>query len=342
MASDSASGNKRIYQLVTVIVLLVGILIALVLFYQKKTAPLKDVEAEIPRGITHIASMYGPAAGDNFDKPESAAQDKDGNIYVADTGKHRIVEFNSDGNFIRKFGDMKSTPYPLSIAISDSGRMYVTSMMFQQLIILNKDGKLEKRFPFKNKEEIPLRVIIHDNKLYMTTIGKIMILDMDGNIKQRYAREGRPLGTLQYPNGIAIGSKGDLKDKMIISDSNNNRVQIFTMQGKPFAYMGKPPKSLKDTGMFFGLPTGLALDEEERVFIADSFNHTIRVLGNNGDDYGEIGEQGSTDGKFFYPTDIKYVSGKRFIVTDKWNDRVQIVEVEVGSKPKPAEPKPGL
>lgn len=334
--------NKRLYQLMTAILLLVAVLIGLILFYSKKAQPLQDIAAQVPAGIKHIASIYGPKAGDNFDKPESVGIDEDNNIYVADTGNHRIAVFDSNGNFKRVFGDIKTVPYPLSVAVAKSGKMYVTSLMYQRLTILDKSGKPLKVIGFKKKAEIPLRVKIHKNKLYMTTVGHLMVLNMDGKIEKKFGKEGRAINQFEYPNGIVIGKVDKLKDGIVVSDSNNNRIQIFTNKGKPFAYLGNPPKNLKDTSLTFGLPTGIDMDEEGRVFVMDSLNHSVRIFDNKGNDLGELGQQGSTDGTYYYPTDIVHVEGKRFIITDKWNDRVQICELEIGSNPKPSKPKEGL
>lgn len=40
-----------------------------------------------------------------FDRPVSVASDKDGNIYVADQGNHRIVKFNANGQPVGSFGN---------------------------------------------------------------------------------------------------------------------------------------------------------------------------------------------------------------------------------------------
>ena len=333
MAKETSS-NNRLFQLVAVIILLAAILVGLIWYYQKTTKPKFDLEAKIPAGIKHIMSIYGPGAGDNFDKPESAALDEDGNIYVADTGNDRIAVFDGNGSSLRTFGSKKTTPVPLGVAVSKSGRVYVTSLMQRQISILDTEGKLLKTVKFTKKEETPLKILINGNKLYITAIGQIMIADMDGNIEKRWGKEGRNLGDYRYPNGIAVGRVGKLKKAIVVSDSNNNRLQILNMSGKPVMYLGQPPKNLKDETLLFGLPTGLTMDDEGYVFVVDTFNHAIRIFDNQGNDLGQLGKQGSADGNYFYPSDIKLISGNRFIITDKWNDRVQICELTVGDAKK--------
>lgn len=339
MAKEAAK-NKRLYQLVGIILLLALILIALIWFYLNQTKPPTEIGKEVPAGINHIKSIYGPGAGDNFDKPESTGLDEEGNIYVADTGNNRVVVFDSNGNFLRTVGDTKSTPYPLGVVISAEGRIYVTSLMQRQLSILDEQGKTVKIIKTKKKEETPLRVTIYNNKLYITAIGQIIVADLNGKVEKRWGKEGRALGNFEYPNGIVIGKAGKIDPAIIISDSNNNRIQILSMDGKPKAYKGQPPKSLKDESLLFGLPNGVAMDDEGRIFVADTFNHAVRIFDNEGNDLGQLGAQGSADGRYYYLTDIKLVEGNRFIIADKWNDRIQICELTVGETETAKKSKP--
>ncbi len=67
-----------------------------------------------------------------------------------------------------------------------------------------------------------------------------------------------------------MGDVGKLGEGIIVSDSNNNRIQILSMKGKVKAYLGQPPTSLKDESLLFGLPMGVTLDGDSRVFVADN------------------------------------------------------------------------
>jgi len=40
--------------------------------------------------------------GWNFDRPSAIGVDSDGNVFVSDSGNHRIQRFDSSGNFLRK------------------------------------------------------------------------------------------------------------------------------------------------------------------------------------------------------------------------------------------------
>jgi len=68
-----------------------------------------------------------------FMSPNGVAVDSSGNIYVADSGEdtdnHRIQKFDSNGNFILKFGtfgsDIGQFSFPRDVAVDSSGNIYV-------------------------------------------------------------------------------------------------------------------------------------------------------------------------------------------------------------------------
>ncbi len=65
----------------------------------------------------------------SFGKPLSLAIDHRGNILVADTDNHRILKFNSQGEFIAAYGTYGSLPgeffHPIDIKVDGTGRVFV-------------------------------------------------------------------------------------------------------------------------------------------------------------------------------------------------------------------------
>jgi len=73
-------------------------------------------------------------------------------IYVADTGKSRIVVFDGEGNYVRIIGQPNSDIFdegqaysPIALAVDSTGRLFVvSSSAYQGIISLSADGEFEQ------------------------------------------------------------------------------------------------------------------------------------------------------------------------------------------------------
>ena len=68
------------------------------------------------------------------------------------------------------------------------------------------------------------------------------------------------------------------------------------------------------------------------LYVTDPLNGSIHLFrAKDGTQIGEVGETGTGDGQFSYPSQIAWMGGNRFAVTEWGNDRVQIVEIDAGA-----------
>ena len=76
--------------------------------------------------------------------------DKNGFIYVADTGNNRIQKLTTKGEFIATFGSRGSSPghlhKPTGITVDDNGLLYVTESGNHRISIFTTDGKFVRCF----------------------------------------------------------------------------------------------------------------------------------------------------------------------------------------------------
>ncbi len=70
-------------------------------------------------------------------------------------------------------------------------------------------------------------------------------------------------------------------------------------------------------------PKGVAVDFNNRVIVAESAAHRVRILSQTGDGLMLIGAQGSADGQFQSPADVAINSNNRIFVVDSGNNRIQ-------------------
>lgn len=80
-------------------------------------------------------------------RPEGLAVDRDGSLYVADYGQHRIAKFAPDGRFVRAFGQYGTGPGelqgPKGVALDATGRLYVADTGNGRVQRFAADGQLE-------------------------------------------------------------------------------------------------------------------------------------------------------------------------------------------------------
>jgi DNA-binding beta-propeller fold protein YncE len=77
-----------------------------------------------------------------------------------------------------------------------------------------------------------------------------------------------------------------------------------------------------DNGLFFQ-PTGVAVDGNGNVYVADSNNQRIQMFTSDGAYLGQWGHLGATDGLFNFPYGVAASPSGLVYVTDSGNSRVE-------------------
>ena len=95
------------------------------------------------------------------------------------------------------------------------------------------------------------------------------MFDENTNFLFQFGSMGNEDGEFLFPFGIAINGQS-----IYITDSDRHDIQAFTLSGT-FLYKAgnKGGGSLQ-----FNVPSGVAVSEEGRVFIADNVNNRIQVF----------------------------------------------------------------
>ena len=259
---------------------------------------------------------YGTGDGEfgegEFGGPTGIAVDSSGYIYVVDRGNICIQKFDSNGNFITKWGSYGTGDGefngPTGIAIDSSGYVYVTDLIL-------KEG---------------------DNKC-------ILKFGNNGNFITKWGSYGTGDGEFNYPTGIAV----DSSDYVYVVDSGDNKcIQKFDSNGNFITKWGSP-----GTGYYkyiagitidssgegeFNYPTGIAVDSSDYVYVVDSGNRgdnkCIQKFDSNGNFITKWGSTGTGDGEFNGPTGIVVNSQGAVYVVDSDNHRIQKFDSNINSK----------
>ncbi|KPJ72027.1 MAG: hypothetical protein AMS14_08655 [Planctomycetes bacterium DG_20] len=95
----------------------------------------------------HITTIGKPgSAPGELDRPEGVALDAEGNIYVCESGNHRVQVFSPAGEFLRAWGGHGEQPgqfnKPYDIDVSADGYVYVADRDNHRVQVFTGDGKL--------------------------------------------------------------------------------------------------------------------------------------------------------------------------------------------------------
>jgi sugar lactone lactonase YvrE len=113
-------------------------------------------------------------------------------------------------------------------------------------------------------------------------------------------------------------------DRIYVSDTGNNRVQVFDAAGRPlFLFGGRG----REQGQFL-FPYGLAATVD-RLFVADLYAGTIQMFDLEGNFIGYFGEQAASDGLLSGPGAL-FIAGDRLYVTDINRHRVLVFNLDDG------------
>jgi len=83
-----------------------------------------------------------------------------------------------------------------------------------------------------------------------------------------------------------------------------------------------------DLNGWFNVATGIGIDTEGRVYVADFDNHRIQIFDRKGNFITSFGTRGSGSGEFERPTDVTVDKHGNIIVVDWGNNRIQKFSIE--------------
>ncbi len=133
--------------------------------------------------------------------------------------------------------------------------------------------------------------------------------------------QGTTPGRFGYPTDVVIDRAGNF---YVAEYGENDRIQVFSPEGKWLRQWGGHGYELGE----FLKPRALAIDEGDRLFVADSCNHRIQVFDAQGKLLSHWGSRGEEPGQMCYPYDLAIGPDHRLYVCEYGNHRVQKFTLE--------------
>ena len=188
---------------------------------------------------------------------------------------------------------------------------------------------------------LPTGIAINNKIIYIADTGnhKIRKITEDGTVST-FAGNGNPgssdgKGTnasFNIPNGIAV----DIEGNIYIADTGNNKIRKITEDGTVSTFVGHGyfgSDDGKGTNALFRRPCGITVDNKRNVYVADTANHRIRKITEDGTVSTFAGNEaglinGTSDGAaFFHPHGIVIDKQGNAYVSDTNNHMVRQIMV---------------
>ncbi|MDH4101478.1 MAG: FG-GAP-like repeat-containing protein, partial [Nitrospirota bacterium] len=129
----------------------------------------------------------------------------------------------------------------------------------------------------------------------------------------------------------------EIRQEVLVSDERNYRIQIFDFDGTYKAFFGKYTKEKvfgsllpSDFQGKFSSISGLTVDKEGRIYVADTFQCNIQVLDRDGNFLTFISTYGMGDGQLNSPLDVTIDNSRRLVITDRNNNRLALFLTDSG------------
>jgi trimeric autotransporter adhesin len=255
------------------------------------------------------ASISGPAG---------LAVDRDGNIYIADRGNHRVRMVGPDGIITTVAGGSQpgfsgdmgiatqaTLKSPVDVVIDTDGSLYISDAGNNRIRKVDAKGLITTiagsgNRKFDGDEQPALRAGLSPSGIALDGAGglliadtrnhRIRLVDLQTGIITTHAGVGRrgfsgdgdlaQGARLSTPWGVAVSAVGDI----YVTDSGNNRIRRIQMAtGLIETIAGKGGASFSGDGEAggeanFWTPYGIAIDLESNILVADYLNHRLRRI----------------------------------------------------------------
>lgn len=296
-----------------------------------ETAPVVVVPTPPPVEVVVPEAVIGTGVG--LKEPRGIAVDARGQIFVCDTGNHRVVRLDPAGRLTASWGGetKESTPGKFGLVtdltVSASGQIVVVDAKFGDVQVFTPDGRLTLRLP--SLLPVPSGVAVAaDGRLWVvsTNTNRVFRFTPEGKAEATFDGTGsrshlpfeQPLDVALAPDGTAyvadlrgrimrLAADGSIADEWKIDvGTNRGGSQLVVVQG--LVVMSDPDRG--------------------RLDILDPATGSFRC----------IGTQGLEPGQFRLPIGVGRGPDDKLYVVDSGNGRIQVFG-RLGPKEKPRSPK---
>ena len=201
---------------------------------------------------------------------------KDGNIYVADNGNHRIQIFNEEGRYTSMFGGKGSLDsqlyFPRGLSLDSYGNIIVSDCGNKFIKFFSPDGTFLTKIGGPTSLSSPVHCVQSGDYLIVSDYGdhSVKVFTREGEYRYSFGTRGTGNGQFNTPCFSSLTKSGHV----LVCDQCNHRVQVFELNGKFVGKFGKEGRNLGE----FRNPSSVALLSNGKIVVSDFGNNRLQIF----------------------------------------------------------------
>jgi DNA-binding beta-propeller fold protein YncE len=281
--------------------------------------------------LAGVATGESPQGKPKFQliAPYGLAADSKGRIYVADHKVGAVFIFNTETKDVEliKHGAQARFGLITGLAFDDADRLFVSDSELNRVLVFDAQLKVEGTISAGMASPAGVAVDNENRFLYVcdTQLDQVLVYDADPPYKllRKMGTGGKQHtlttpGDFSRPTNVAVDADGNV----FVSDTFNDRVEVFDAEGQFIRAFGKPG----DGPGYFARPKGIAVDSDGHVWVADSVQDRVQVFTAEGQLLMWMGGHGLLPGQFTSLSGITIDRKSRVFTSEQFVGRVQMFQ----------------
>lgn len=259
--------------------------------------------------------------------PYGIAVDSKGFVYVADQRVGAVFIFNTETRDCQMIRNGREAHFGWinGLAIDDDDRLFVSDGKMHRVMIFNPKHEVESQITEGLVDPVGLAIDTANRFLYVvdTQQDQVIVYDADTlKLLRRIGTGGKDHflttpGDFGAPQGVAVDQDGNV----YVTDTMNNRVEIFDADGNFLSTFGKAG----DGPGYFARPKGIAVDSDGHIWVADQMQDRLQVFNRDGQLLTSIGTgHGELPGQFKSLMAVAIDKQNRVFTTEQEPGRLQV------------------
>lgn len=248
--------------------------------------------------------------GGQFNTPVAISTDRDGSLYVADYGNHRVQRITTGDAWIygRPGSGAGQLLGPRAVAVDPTGQFF---------FVAEQGNSRVQCFRFNGQHQAMYSGFKSPSGLAFDAEGMLWIADTgNGRVLRLNTRTGQFIGGLDSAAGVVqpISIACDRAHNIYVTDAATNDVCRYTYFGVRAHALGEIRR--------LASPQQAAIDGDGRIYLAEAAANRLHVFAPNGDSLVTFDTPSTKLGPFKEPMGVALGPGGEVYVADTQNHRI--------------------